>query len=143
MSTPEELLAAAQESAKEPVSVHDDVEPEELEFHERVDLGGGDFAILRHPEELSAGDIRAAMRVLESGSYMGFGEALMPTVVKVLHCSTRHGKPIVPSRRNLGWIDSLPPKAYVKLAAVIAKEYVPFLTPDLDESDDPDSPTRG
>lgn len=107
----------------------DDEPVEEPDFPERIDFGNGLFASLRHPSELTAGDVKAAVRGMERGSKFDFSDALAPAVIDAWNLQDANGKPLKPPSLDPASLDRLKPAQYMKLSTELWR-YVQVLFPD-------------
>jgi hypothetical protein len=131
-------------------AVPSESEPDELpeapkpKVPDHIDFGGGMRAELIAPEELTAGDVRPALRAFETEGRFGLADALAPVAIVSWALSDRHGKPLPPPSVDRAVLGKLTPKAYMQVVLAMTA-YMPVIMPDSafeQFSKDLESPTR-
>lgn len=141
---PPEVRAALDGVAPGAVDATELPEAERPKIPDHIDFGNGQRAELIDPEELTAGDIRPALRAFQQDGRLGLADELARVAILSWRLNGKDGKPMAPPSVDPTVLERLTPKQYMQVTLAMAS-YIPVLMPDsaFDQfSKDLDSPTR-
>lgn len=119
-------------------------EAEKPKVPDHIDFGNGQRAELIDPEELTAGEIRPALRAFETEGRFGLADALAKVAISSWALSDRQGKPLPPPSVDPAVLERLTPKQYMQVVLAMTS-YMPVIMPNSafeQFSKDLESPTR-